>query len=788
MLKHNILLFLRNIKKNKSTFLINTLGLGVGISSFLVLLLYVYNDLTYNHFHENLPNIYRVREGESTMTKGPLLPQMIKEIPEVENGTRIFDWEGFRLSYKDVAFPENIYYVDNGFFSVFTFPFIEGSPKNAIEDKYGVVISTAFAKKYFGTDSPIGKQLRIKFEDIFLTVKGVVAIPENSSVKFDIVASYETGEEISPWIKDVHDWYNTFSVTYVQLKDGTNAADVKDKLQRIVTENFLPVGENETDLNLLPFSEYHAAEESNRTLIVILSIIALGIIGIAIVNFVNLTITNSLVRIKEIGIKRVHGATRQTLFYQIMTESLMVSLIALIVGIALVVLILPTFNRLFEADLQFKPFENGLLLGVLMLIWAVVGVFSGIIPALFWSRSKMIQSLRGNLFPVNKKSVSRHSLIVIQFVIAIVLISGTFLIRKQIDFMLQKDPKFDNENVIVAQTDSWQYENLEEASQNIKRISEELEASPLVESVSFSGSIPGDYDENYNGFFPEGSSAVGRMFLRKAYVGRHYFKTMGIDFLNGSGFDQPASAIKNTVVLNKKAMEELGFTEAKGQILHEGSETGSAYRVIGAIDNFSYQGVQREIQPLAHFFSERENFADWDYLLVKAKVGASFQVIHLLKEKWQEGLPGSALTHFFADEKLNEQYKEYIKVNTLITWFSILAILLSCVGLFALSKFTMARRVKEIGIRKVNGATIAQILSLLNKDFLKWVIVAFVIAVPLAYYGFTKWLEGFAYKTSISWWIFAFAGIAALVIALATVSWQSFRAAIANPVDALRDE
>ena len=788
MLKHNIFLFLRNIKKNKSTFLINTMGLGVGIASFLVLALYVYNDLTYNHFHENISNIYRVREGESSMTKGLLLPQMIKEIPEIENGTRIFDWEGFRISYKDVAFLENIYYVDDGFFSVFTFPFTEGSAQNAIEDKYGVVISKTFAKKYFGSDSAIDKQLRIKYDDIFLTVKGVVDIPENSSVKFDIVASYEMGEEISPWIKDVHDWYNTFSITYVQLKDGANAEDVKDKLQRIVIENFLPVGENKTDLNLLPFSEYHAAEESNQTLIIILAIIALGIIGIAIVNFINLTITNSLVRIKEIGIKRVHGATRQNLFGQIMTESLMVSLIALIFGIVMVALLLPTFNRLFETDLQFNPIQNTLLLGVLVIIWGIVGLLSGLIPALFWSRSKLIQSLHGNLFPINKKSVSRHSLIVIQFVIAIVLISGTFMIRKQIDFMLQKDPKFDGENVIAVQTDSWQYENLEEASRNLKRISEELEANPFVESVSFSGSIPGDYDENYNGFYPEGSSTAERMFLRKAYVGQNYFKTMGIDFLNGSGFDQATTAVKNSVVLNKKAMEELGFTEAKGQILHEGSRTGNPYRIVGVIDNFSYQGVQREIQPLAHFFSERENFADWDYLLVKAKAGASFQVIDLLKEKWQEGLPGFPLTHFFANQKLNEQYKEYIKVNTLIAWFSILAILLSCVGLFALSKFTMARRVKEIGIRKVNGAKVSEILALLNKDFLKWVIVAFVIAVPLAYYGFTKWLEGFAYKTTISWWIFALAGIAALLVALATVSWQSFRAAMANPVDALRDE
>ncbi|WP_282160294.1 ABC transporter permease [Ulvibacterium marinum] len=788
MLKHHLFLFFRNIKKNKSIFLINTVGLGIGIASFLVLAVYVYNDLTYNHFNTNLSNIYRIREGESFQTKGPLLPKILEDIPEVENGTRVFDWDGYRLSYGEVAFEENLKYVDNDFFSIFTFPFVEGSAINAIQDKFGVVISTDFAKKYFGDTPALGKQFQVKFEDVFLTVNGVVDIPRNSSIQFDIVASYETGETISPWIKEAHDWYNTFSESYVLLAQGTDLKDVKPKLQTIVTENFLPVGKNETDLNLFPFADYHSTVESNRTLIVILALVALGILGIAIVNFINLTITNSLTRTKEIGIKKVFGATGNFLFRQIMTESMLMGLGALCLGIILTLALLPTFNGLFETNLSFNPWENPFLIYVLLGIWLIVGIFSGIVPSLVWARGKLVDSLQGKLSNQNKPGFSKYSSIVVQFVIAIVLISGTFLIRKQINYMIDKDPKFDSQNSIVAQTDYWQYKNLEAASQNLEIISKELEATPYVATTSFTGSIPGDYDENYNTFYPEAKSSLPNIGLRKSYVGKNYFKTMGISVLSGHGFDQPPTSLKNTVVLNRTAMNKLGFEKAEGQIIRESSESGQPYRIIGVIDDFSYQGSQHETQPLAHFYSERENFMDWDYLVVRAEKGASSAAVRLLQEKWKDLLPEGSLTHFFADNKLNAYYTEYKRVNTLITCFSALAIILSCIGLFALASYAMARRTKEIGIRKVNGATITQILSLLNKDFLKWVVLAFLIAVPLAWYGLEKWLEGFAYKTTMSWWIFALAGLITLSIALLTVSWQSFRAATANPVEALREE
>ncbi len=793
MLKHNLKLFFRNSNRNKGTFCINVIGLSVGIASFLVLVIYVYNDLTYNHFNTNLSNIYRIQEvyeeGTSTATKGLLLPQMQQEIPEIVNGTRIFDWDGHRLSYGDNAFLENVFYVDKGFFSVFSFPFKEGGANGVLEEKYSAVISAPFASKYFGTTSALGKQLQVGFDDVFFTITGVVDIPGNSSVTFDIVTSYETGGTISPWIKDVHDWYNTFSETYVVLQNGVLPSQIGSKLDNIVKANFLPAGENNTKIDLIPFSEYHAAEESNQTLIIILAIIAVGILSIALVNFINLTIVNALSRTREIGVKKVHGALKKHIVKQIMVESLATGFMALLLGLVLFnAILLPTFNSLFGMELALQSL-NPYFLGALLLgLWIFTGLFSGMVPSVLWSRSKLIENLQGKITATNKSGFAKHSSVIVQFVIAIVLISGTITVRRQIDFMIDKNPKFDNENVIVAQTDFWKHKDSEVASRKLDVISKELLDSPFISSVNFTGSVPGDYDENYNTFYPIGESILPDIALRKSYVGKDYFKTLGIDLLSGHGFDQDPTSLKNTVVLNKTAMDQLGFSTAEGQILVEGRKGGTQYRVIGAIDDFSYQGVQRATEPLAHFFADLENLMDWDYLTIRSEKGATSQAIDLLREKWKVLFPDAPLIYFFTDEKLNIYYEEYERVNTLITWFSLLAIMLSCMGLFALASNTMARRTKEIGIRKVNGATIAQILTLLNKDFVKWIGLAFLIAVPISWFAMSQWLEGFAHKTTLSWWVFASAGAAALLIALATVSWQSFKAAIVNPVEVLRDE
>ena len=778
----------RFLLKKKNYLLINIFGLGIGIAAFLILFMYVYNDFTYNHFNKNLNNIYRVCEGTGEQTKGLMLAEMLKQIPEVENGTRIFDWDGYRLAYNDVASMEGVQYVDTGFFSVFSFPFIEKGTGDNIRQKYNAVVSKEFAERFFGSEPAVGKKLQVRFDNIYLTVNGVVDVPDNSSIKFDIITSYETGEAISPWVKQVHDWYNTFSMTYVLLKDGTKPESIYSKMQQIANANFLTGGNKAPEMNLLALKNYHSEKESNRTLIIILGIVALGILSIAMVNFINLTITNSMGRTKEIGVKKVVGAGKGFLSRQIILESLMISFIALLLGSLLAATFLPEFNHLFNTELHLSFIHNRLLLPVLLLIWFLVGLLSGMVPVLYLSRMTSMESLRGQTAGNRKIGMARYSLVVLQFVIAIVLISGTFLIQKQIRFMENHDPQFDKENVVVAELSSWEFNDLDAASLKFKRIAEELKTSPYVESVCFSQCTPGNYSQNYNTFYPEGESNVENIHLRKAYVGRDYFKTYGIKILKGEGFSDETRNYKNNIILNKKAMQVLGYDNAGDQILHESVKSGTANKIIGEVEDFAYQGAQYEMQPVAHIFADQENYTDWSYLSVKARPGASLQVVELLKNKWSTTQPESALSFFFADDKLNEQYQEYEKINQIIAWFSVVAVALSCIGLFALSSFVISRRIKEIGVRKVNGAKIGEVITLLNRDFIRWVTISFVIAVPLSWYALHRWLEGFALKTNLNWWIFALAGILALGIALLTVSFQSYKAASRNPIESLRYE
>lgn len=334
----------------------------------------------------------------------------------------------------------------------------------------------------------------------------------------------------------------------------------------------------------------------------------------------------------------------------------------------------------------------------------------------------------------------------------------------------------------------WEFKDLEAASLKYKRIAEELKTSPFVESVCFSQCTPGNYSQNYNNFYTEGESDVESIHLRKAYVGRDYFKTFGIKLIDGKGFSDETRNYERNLVLNKKAMETLGYESAGGQILHESVRSGTANKIIGEVDDFAYQGVQYETQAIAHIFADQENYTDWSYLSVKSKPGTNLQVVELLKDSWKTTQPESALSFFFADDKLNEQYREYEKIKQIISWFSLVAIALSSIGLFALSSYAISRRIKEVGVRKVNGAKVGEVITLLNRDFLRWVAISFVIAVPVSWYALNRWLEGFALKTTLSWWIFALAGVMALGIALLTVSWQSWRAATRNPVEALRYE
>ena len=779
---------LRFLLKNSNYLFINIFGLGIGITSFLLLSMYLYHDYNYNHFNDNLSNIYRIKEGSSVQTKGLFLPQVLKDIPEVINGTRIFGWDSYRISYQEKTFYESVQFVDTGYFSIFSFPLVQGSPEVGIKKKYDAVISSKFANKYFGNENAIGKKLRVNFDDIFLTITGVVNIPNNSSVKFDILSSYETGYELSPVMKSVHDWYNVFSETYVVLSDKANPELVKPKLNQIATKYFIPVGKEKNSIQLIPYKEYHFEYETQKSLLVILIVIASSILIIALLNFINLNLTSSFERINEIEIKKALGAHDRHILLQVFGESLFISFVAVILSCLGVYFSLPLFNESFNVVLEFGILGNKVFIVILILIWLIVGSLSSITPFVLLKKAVHLKRSESVKAKFKQSAIYKYTLIVLQFIIAIVLISGSLLMKKQVNGMINTDPGFDKENVLVAVIESWQFKDQKDASSRYQQLYDELANHTLVQSVCFSNSIPGSYSENYNLFYPEDIINTETIHFRKAYVGKNYFETYGMKILNGQGFNKDQISLKDKMVVNKKALDLLGYEAANEQVLRSSSKTGNAFQMIGTVDNYSYQSRQRENQAIAHFFTENENASSWNYLSVRAQKGTSRQVIELIKEKWKTLIPEKVPNIIYANDQLNSHYNELKRLNKIISGFTVLAFLLSCIGLIALSSYSINQKTKEIGIRKVNGAKTKEVILLLNKDFIKWVAIAFIIACPIAYYAMNKWLQNFAYKTELSWWIFALAGIIAVGIALLTVSWQSWRAASKNPVESLRYE
>ncbi|WP_421917980.1 ABC transporter permease [Marinifilum sp.] len=779
---------LKFILRKSNYLFINIFGLSIGLCAFLLLCMYLYHDYNYNRFNDKLSTIYKIKEEGSTQTKGLLLPRILEDIPEISNGTRIFNWDSYRISYQEKAFSENVHCVDTGYFSIFSFPFVQGSPTIGIKKKYDVVISSKFAYKYFGKESAIGKKLRINFDNTFLTVTGVVDIPTNSSEKFNISTSYETGYEISPNMKVVHDWYNTFSATYVVLPNHSDQTMVEEKLQQIATKYFFPAGKEKKGIQLIPFKEYHFEYETKKTLLIILAVIALSILIIALLNFINLNLTSSFERINEIEIKKALGAHNHHILIQVFGESLLISSIGVSLACIGVYLSLPFFNESFNVALEFRSLSNKIFVTTLLLIWLTIAIISSIAPYVLLRKISYHKNSKSIKTKSKQSSFYKYTLLVLQFTIAIVLISGSLLMKKQINGMINIDPGFDKENVLVAAIDNWQFKDKEDASNRYQQLYDELEKDALVKSVCFSNNIPGSYSENYNSFFPEEIINTDNIHFRKAYVGKKYFETYGMKILNGQGFNKDHLYYKDKIIVNKKAMDILGYKNANEQILHSSSKTGKAFQIIGTVDNYSYQSKQRENQAMAHFFRENENASSWNYLSVRAVKGASIQVIELMKEKWKKLIPEITPNILFAKDKLNAHYKELKRLNKIISGFTLLAFLLSCFGLIAIASYSINQRTKEVGVRKVNGAKTLQIIVMLNKDFLKWVAVAFVVACPIAYYAMNKWLQNFAYKTELSWWIFALSGIIAIGIALLTVSWQSWRAARRNPVESLRYE
>jgi putative ABC transport system permease protein len=806
MFKNAVKVTLRNMKRQKGYSLINIFGLAVGMACCILILLWVQDELSYDKYHEKADQIHRVivkgrmsnREINFSSSPAPLASTLVNEFPEVLEATRFLRSKNVLVRYQDKFFNEDlILFADSNFFDVFSIPLLKGDPDAVLGLPNSVVITRTAALKYFGEENPIGKTLTMNNRMDYRITGLAENVPSNTHFHTDFFASLETiPDSKSP------NWFSNPYHTYIVLKEGTSPEELQAKLPGIVTKYVGPQAQKIMGITLEQFQasgntfgyflqpitsihlysdlEYELEPNGSVTYVYIFSVIAFFILVIACINFMNLATARSANRAKEVGVRKVLGSNRSRLVKQFLIESLLLSFISLVFAVLIVELLQPVFNNLSGKQLNISLHGNWILLPGFIAVMLFVGVLAGSYPAFFLSSFQPISVLRGKLIAGMKSTWLRNGLVIFQFTVSIVLLVGTFVIYRQLEYTRNKKLGFEKEQVLVIQ----RAHNL---SQQKEAFRNELLKHPNVVNVAYSNSVPGRHFGDWT-HRAEGAPAneMVRMFLLLADF--DYLDTLQMEMISGRYFSQERPADQNSVIINETAAKALGLEDPVGKRLVRGSLTpgkDEIFTIIGVVKDFHFESLHREIRPLAMYLLSNEEVR---YISIRTDPEAITQTLAFLENKWKAFVPGQPFEYFFLDDDFDSLYKAEKKIGQLFTSFSILAILVACLGLFGLASFTAEQRTKEIGIRKVLGATVSNVIVLLTKEFSKWVLLANIIAWPVAYFAMHRWLQSFVYRINIGVWMFFLAALLALAIALVTVSYQAVRAALANPAESLRYE
>ncbi|MEA1786511.1 ABC transporter permease [Arenibacter sp. GZD96] len=795
----------RYLLKNKLYSFINIFGLAVGVASFVLIMLYVNYERSYDKF-EGSENVYRVYmdyleggeyvpgDANAYIVSGPTLKE---EFPEILDFTRFRRRQGMVLLYNNMVFDQNTgALTDPSFFDIFDRKLEKGDVGTALNEPYSIVLSTSLSKKIFGDEDPMGKTLKIAgTDDSTFKVTGIMAKNNpNTHLKNDFLISFQT---FYSWKLFQNDWEFTWNqneyYTYIKLDENAEIDLLNQKVMAFSPEGL----KNERhhlepleDIHLNSNKPYEAETNGSANAIKLLAIIAFITLLLSWMNYMSLSSSKSLERAKEIGIRKVVGAKRPQLILQFLIESALLNFMAIILAIIAVYILLPSFSRFVEQDLGF---DSNQLHGIIpycgmLLLGASIAAFY---PAFVLSRYSPTKVLKGKLQTSKNGLNFRKVLIIGQFIATIALLTGTFVANKQIRFLKDR-PIGVNLNQLVALNGQILTNEADSLFENkYETLMEELRKSPYVAEVAGAGTYPGDDFSNMNSnigiTFPNGREDVKRIWYNYG-VHPEYFNLIGMEFVAGESFKRTSQTSSPNVVINEKMAHFMGIVDMKDVIGKTIKFWNVDWIVTGVVTDYNHFGLKSPVEPIIIRQSRNTSKIIVKFNKQVESIAMTSVALEELNKIWHQVFPESTYNYTFLDQKFEAQYNEDRKFAKAFQVFTILAILIASLGLFGLTSYTVVQRKKEIGIRKVNGATIGQILSILNKDFVKWIGLAFIIAVPISWYAMNKWLEGFAYKTSMSWWVFALAGISALTIALITVSWQSFRAATANPVDALRDE
>ena len=806
MLKNYFKTAWRNLMKHKTFSFINIAGLSIGIAVCFIIMMYVQNELSFDRFNKKADRIVRVvfkadiNGGKifEANVMPPVALVMKNDYPEVQDATRLQVAGALKITYKDKTFKDDeMAFVDPNFFNIFTLPLIEGDAKTALQQPNTIIISKAIAKKYFADEDPIGKTLIFPDnKDASFKVTGVIdKVPANSHFHFDLFASMLSLDDAKS-----DSWMGSNYFTYLLLKKGTDYKKLESKLPGMVEKYMGPQIQQSMDISLKQFitkgnhlgfalqpltsihlyshANYELSPPGNAMYVYIFGAIAIFMLLIACINFINLSTASASQRAKEVGVRKVIGSGKIQLVKQFLIESALLVLIALIISSVLVKLALPVFNSISGQDLHFDLSLK--IISAFIGLGLLVSFIAGLYPAFYLSSFKPIEVLKGKFTPGNKSFGLRSSLVVFQFFISVGLIIGTIVVWQQMKFIQNKNLGYDKEQLLIIP-------NSYALGKNEEVYKQEMLQDPRIINGTVSSYKPAGPTDINNAFaYPQGHDNE-IMKTQEYHVDENYIPTFEMKIVNGRNFSKNFATDSTGMIINETAAKAFGWNDltAVGQtIVRENSTRGTniPFHVIGVVKDFNFQSLHEPITPLLMTLVPDVG------LIFKVKTADIKGLLATMKTKWDHFNTSEPFTFTFMDDLYNKTYAAEQNTGTILNIFALLTILVACLGLFGLATYTAEQRTKEIGIRKVLGASVTSVTKMLSKDFIKLVFIACLIAFPVAWFAMNKWLQSFAYRINISWWIFLAASVIAILIAVITVSFQAVKAAIANPVKSLRSE
>lgn len=772
---------IRNLFKNKFFSAINIIGLSIGLTATMLIILWVWDELSYDRFYDNADNIYML-VNTNTDDKGnsidyvespaPMADYLTKNIPEIKNAVRVdYFYSGGLIQKENDFYKETGAAVDASFFDIFKIPFIKGDRNNAFTKPESIVISQDMAKRYYGDKNPIGEILKVKaYGDIYKTtvVTGVFKnFPGNSSIKLEFIVPFLLEEK-----NYLDNWNVSIYATFVLLDKNSDIIKINRKLASIYKD---VVGESNYSSYLFPITDLHLRSDlsffnnenkGNLKLIYILAVIAVLILLIVSINYINLSTARSVKRMKDISIKKILGISRNKLFFSFFTEAILFTVISFYITIIVIELTRPIFNNLTGKDFRINYFDPQILITVLIII-SITGIISAYFPYLFVILRKVNFLVNDELKQNNKGLVIRKYLVVVQFIVSIILIIFSSVILKQLNFIYTKDLGFNKENILMI--------NATHLGDQVKVFKQELLKKEDIISVTHGNSpMRGGWPDSWSW---EGKSTSTKLNVARINSDSDYLNTLKIKLLKGRFFLE--NATKPTIVINKKFAEHIGQENILGRTLYFRDKP---YEIIGITDNFHSHHFSEDMQMMAFF-----NEPTWQ-LLIKISNTNKTGTLNYIKSVYKKFVPDRVFEYTTLEQSFDNLYYTEVRAGKLFTYFSILAIFISCLGLFGICLFATEQRTKEIGIRKTLGASSGKIINMLNLEFIKWILIAYIIACPIAYYFAKEWLQNFAFRTELSLWIFFLAGFVVIITTLLTVSWQTYKASSRNPVESLRYE